>query len=156
MCIGSKCVTHSFNQSWTSAKELFQAGYIRDSSVDQAGILSTFAVPVGTYKNCPMQRPGFNIQCRDGNSARWGYCGNCASQACQNNDADDADFAIGIGLTGQSSGHQGAGWTGYMASGAGTCTPTSRTNKRVSLYVEAKRTAPITIYRVLFSFVPWW
>ena len=35
------------------------------------------------HQDCPMQRPGFNIQCNDGNKARWGFCLNCASQGCQ-------------------------------------------------------------------------
>ena len=58
-------------------------------------------------------RPGFNIECRDGNKARWGFCSNCKSQPCQSDDDDDADAAIGIGLAGQGMGgtELGAGWT---------------------------------------------
>ena len=84
-----------------------------------------------------MQRPGFNIECKDGNKARWGYCNNCASQRCQEDDYSDADSAIGIGLTGQSTPNEmGAGWTNYFASGAGTCTATSMTYKRVWVAVK--------------------
>ena len=79
-----------------------------------------------------MQRPGFNIECKDGNRARWGYCVNCQNQGCQENDSNDADASIGIGLTGQStSGEMGAGWTEYFASGPGTCSPNSKTFQRI-------------------------
>ena len=83
-----------------------------------------------------MQRPGFNIQCNDGNKARWGFCLNCASQGCQNDDSNDADAAIGIGLAGQSTPTEmGAGWTNYFASGAGTCSANSMTHKSVWVFV---------------------
>ena len=84
-----------------------------------------------------MQRPGFNIECPQNNKARWGYCNNCASQNCQETDDDDADSTIGIGLNGQSNPNEmGAGWTNYFASGAGTCTATSMTYKRVWVSVR--------------------
>ena len=44
---------------------------------------------------------GFNTECTGDNRARFGFCGNYASQACQAGDAEDADFAIGIGCHGQ-------------------------------------------------------
>ncbi len=84
-----------------------------------------------------MQRPGFNIECdehhkKEFNRARWGYCNNCASQSCQGSDDNDSDAAIGIGLSGQDTPNEmGAGWTNYFASGAGTCSATSMTYKRV-------------------------
>ena len=78
-----------------------------------------------------MQRPGFNIECKDGNKARWGYCNNCAKQKCQEKDSNDADAAIGIGLAGQATNEMGAGWTNYFASGKGTCKANSMTYKRV-------------------------
>ena len=84
-----------------------------------------------------MQRPGFNIECNDGNKARWGFCNNCAKQSCQESDDSDADSAIGIGLAGQDTPNEmGAGWTNYFASGAGTCTATSMTYKRVWVSVK--------------------
>ena len=59
-----------------------------------------------------LARPGFNIQCKDGNKARWGYCNNCKTQDCQEEDENDADGAIGIGLAGQSTETEmGAGFT---------------------------------------------
>ena len=58
-----------------------------------------------------MQRPGFNIECKDSNNARWGYCFDCNSATC-NGDDDDADATIGIGIIGQPSQTAvGAGWT---------------------------------------------
>ena len=79
-----------------------------------------------------MQRPGFNIQCSDGNKARWGYCVNCQNQGCQLDDNNDADASIGIGLAGQSTSvEMGAGWTNYFASGPGTCSANSKAFKRI-------------------------
>ncbi|CAJ1343371.1 unnamed protein product [Effrenium voratum] len=139
MCVGqpdTNCVTHTFEKEYQSAKELFTSGYIRDSTVDRDGILKIFGPTAGSYQDCPMQRPGFNIQCNDGNKARWGFCLNCASQGCQNDDSNDADAAIGIGLAGQSTPTEmGAGWTNYFASGAGTCSANSMTHKSVWVFV---------------------
>jgi len=139
MCVGkpdANCVEHKFTRDYANAKALFAAGYLRDKTVDQKGILKAFGPAKDSYQSCPMQRPGFNIQCNDGNKARWGYCTNCASQPCQNADSNDADAAIGIGLAGQSTPRQmGGGWTNYMASGKGTCSPNSMTEKHVWFYV---------------------
>ena len=53
-------------------------------------------------------------------------------QYCQLGDGDDADASIGIGLQGQSTSvEMGAGWTEYFASGAGTCSPNSKTFKKI-------------------------
>ena len=83
-----------------------------------------------------MQRPGFNIECRDNNKARWGYCANCQKQKCTLGDDDDSDAAIGIGLSGQSTAvEMGAGWTEYFASGPGTCSPNSKKFKKVWISV---------------------
>jgi hypothetical protein len=139
MCVGkpdTNCVEHKFTRDYANAKALFAAGYIRDTTLDQKGILKVFGPTKGAYQECPPQRPGFNIQCNDGNKARWGYCTNCQSQPCQNSDSNDADAAIGIGLAGQSTPAQmGAGWTNYFASGKGTCSANSMTKKQVWFYV---------------------
>ena len=69
-------------------------------------VLAAASVVIGSA------RPGFNIECNDGNKARWGFCLNCASQGCQNDDGNDADAAIGIGIAGQSTDTElGGGWT---------------------------------------------
>ena len=146
MCVGkpeTNCVEHIFSKKYDSAKALFSAGYIRDAKVDKEGILSAFGPDKGSYKDCPMQRPGnsicnssrcvvacsscafvvdasvrpgFNIECKDGNKARWGFCNNCRSQPCQNADTDDADAAIGIGIAGQATDTElGAGWTKWRS-----------------------------------------
>ena len=39
--------------------------------------------------------------CSDNNKARWGYCANIPSQDCQEDDSNDADGVIGVGLEGQ-------------------------------------------------------
>jgi hypothetical protein len=139
VCVGlctSCCFEHTLSGVYTSTKALFSAGYIADSTLPQDEILSSFAVPDGTYAVCGMQRPGFNIQCNDGNKARFGFCNNCASQPCQTSDSNDADAAIGIGLAGQStSGEMGGGWTEYFASGSGTCSANSKQTRNVWLFV---------------------
>jgi len=146
MCIGavdSNCVEHTFEKEWSSAKDLFSGGYIRDPTLDRDGILGAFAVAESAHQDCPMQRPGFNIQCNDGNWARFGFCLNCASEGCQNSDSNDADASIGIGLRGQSTGPEmGAGWTNYFASGAGTCNADSMTYKDV--WLSVKSSAPVS------------
>jgi len=140
MCIGApttNCVKHAFQKEWSNAKELFTAGYIRDATLDRDAILDVFGPKKGSYQDCPMQRPGFNIQCKGYNWARFGFCNNCASQSCQNKDKNDADASIGIGLRGQSTASEmGAGWTQYFASGAGTCRPNSMTYKKAWLWVQ--------------------
>ena len=149
MCVGSPtgaCVTHNFRQGFRSARELFSAGYIRDESVYRDGILDAFGVPVGSYQACPMQRPGFNIECVDGNKARWGFCLNCVSQTCQNDDSDDADAAIGIGLAGQATSSEiGAGWTSHFAAAAGSCMDNIPTYRSVWLWVRRAAVVAVPI-----------
>jgi len=139
MCVGSpdkNCVEHKFTRDYANAKALFTAGYKRDTTLDRKNMLKVFAPAKSSYQDCPGQRPGFNIECKDGNKARWGFCLNCASQPCQNADSNDADAAIGIGLAGQATPKEmGAGWTNYFASGKGTCKPNSMTKKQVYFYV---------------------
>ena len=139
ICIESpteNCMEHTFSDVYANAKALFSGGFIRDATINQTQILSAFNPTPGTYADCGMQRPGFNIECTQGNKARWGYCTNCASQECQTSDYDDADAAIGIGLQGQSTPAMGAGWTNYFASGSGICSPNSMTYKAVWMYVQ--------------------
>lgn len=45
----SNCVSHKFDQVWNNAKDLFNAGYIREPSLDQSEILKVFAPKKGTY-----------------------------------------------------------------------------------------------------------
>jgi len=128
----AKCVSYTFGKTWDNAKQLFNSGFQRASDQDQDEILEVYGPTKGYYADCGMQRPGFNIECRDGNKARWGYCVNCQNQGCQTSDNNDADASIGIGLAGQSTSvEMGAGWTEYFASGPGTCSPNSKAFKRV-------------------------
>ena len=53
MCVGnyqSNCVTYTFDDTWSSAKDLFNAGYIRDSSLNQARILEVYGPEAGSYQ----------------------------------------------------------------------------------------------------------
>jgi len=119
MCIGApndNCVEHQFAKQYQSAKELFSAGYINDPQVDRAGILKAFDVTRPTQDHCPMQKPGFNVQCAQDNWVRWGFCLNMAEQPCVADDGD-SDGTIGIGLKGQSTPNEmGAGWTALFVS----------------------------------------
>ena len=92
-----------------------------------------------------MQRPGFNIACKDGNYARWGFCNNIPSQKCQELDTDDSDAAIGIGLIGSAKKvvEMGAGWTQYFASDI----PNSMTFKKV--WISVKRENGNTYYQTV-------
>ena len=45
----SNCVSHTFDRVWNNAKELFNAGYIREPSLDQSEILKVFAPKKGAY-----------------------------------------------------------------------------------------------------------
>ena len=84
-----------------------------------------------------MQNPGFNVECNDNSKARCGCCVNCASQSCQLATETDADASIGIGLKGPDTcTEMGAGWTGYFASGEGTCSSDRETFKRVWVSVS--------------------
>ena len=137
-CVGSahgQCIYYSFPTTYSSAQALFSAGYVRDYTVDQAGLVQALGATPGTYRACPMLFPGFNLDCGSNNKARWGFCANCPSQTCKL-ESEDSDAAVGIGLTGQSSDPVGAGWTAFFASGGGTCSATSTTHRDVWLYVE--------------------
>merc|ERR1712048_1333288 len=134
MCVGfpdKNCVMHAFDKVYNSARELFNAGYIRDPQVDQKGIENAFGAT--GHKPCGMQRPGFNIQSKDNNKARWGFCNNIPNQGCQTSDSNDADAAIGIGLKGQSTAKEmGAGWTEYFTSN----NPNKKKYAKVWLFVS--------------------
>ena len=45
----TNCISHTFDHEWQNAKELFNAGHIRDISIDQPGILRIFGPEDGTY-----------------------------------------------------------------------------------------------------------
>ncbi|CAE7477052.1 PKHD1L1 [Symbiodinium sp. CCMP2456] len=142
-CVGSAhghCVHHKFDTPWSSALELFSAGYVRDHTVDQAGLVQALGAKPGTYRSCPMLMPGFNVNCPGNNRARWGYCANCPSKTCRTE--SEADAAIGIGLRGEGSAAVGAGWTDAFAPGAGSCSYTSETSRNVWLWVTNTTATP--------------
>ena len=43
------CIVHTFDHEWENAKQLFNAGYIRAPSMDQAGMLRIFGPEKGAY-----------------------------------------------------------------------------------------------------------
>ncbi|CAE6968934.1 PKHD1L1, partial [Symbiodinium sp. CCMP2456] len=135
-CVGSPhghCVHHRFATPWASARELFSTGYVRDSTVDQAGFVQAFGASPSSYRTCPMLYPGFNVECPHRNKARWGFCANCASKTCR--DESEADAAVGIGLKGEGVHARGAGWTPLFASGAGSCSYSVDASQNVWLWV---------------------
>ena len=69
MVVGSadaSCAEHELAEPYFSANELFNAGYIRDASVDHQAILKALASASGSHADGGMQRPSFDIQCHDG------------------------------------------------------------------------------------------
>jgi len=128
VCVGSldKCVTLQVEAK--SSKDLFSGEFRRRTDIDQHVFQSLFQADEqrscfspGNASQCSqcMQRPGFSTQCSSGNKARFGFCGNLPAQPCQPNDDDDADFAIGLGLAGQSRGGAGGAHLPSTMLGAG-------------------------------------
>lgn len=109
-----RCYQYILASTYSSAKELFKAGYIPATDINKKAFESLWSATSysdrSRHTNC-LQKPGFNIQCLDGNKARFGFCGNYNSQPCES-DGGDADWALGIGIEGQFSPRQiGAGVT---------------------------------------------
>ena len=64
MCVGSpdsNCVEHVFTRTYSSARALFSSGYIADSEVRKDDLLKAFGPAEGSYKDCPMQKPGAKL-----------------------------------------------------------------------------------------------
>ena len=114
-CVGTldNCLEHMFAETYDNAVQLFDGAHLREG-IDQALFENLFGA--SGHQDCDPQRPAFNTQCNDGNSARWGFCANIPSQACQSLDTNDADGVIGFGLKGQDCCTMGAGWTNYFVS----------------------------------------
>ena len=112
-CVSSLENCFTLDVEANSSKELFSKGYQRRDDLDQRSFERLFNADGLRADYSPywptqcMQRPGFNIECNGGNKARLGFCGNAPGQICQPGDNDDADFAIGLGLSGQSLGGPG-------------------------------------------------
>merc|ERR1712048_1201570 len=144
MCVNSpteNCIYHTFSKTYKSARELFSSGYIRDAKLDQKGIEAAFAA--SGHKKCGMQRPGFNIVCKDGQKARWGFCNNIPSQGCQTSDSNDSDAAIGIGLVGNFKFPVGAGWTKDFAG------KNKAVNRQAWVYVDKKQYDFVPIMKIM-------
>ena len=116
-----------------NAAALFDGPYLRQGVVQD----EWHAVfnPTGHNPTCGMQRPGFNTQCNDGNHARWGYCANIPGQTCQEDDSNDADGVIGVGLEGQDCCAMGGGYTNYFVNDVANGGLESR--QQVWIYVRA-------------------
>merc|ERR1711976_1090756 len=87
---------------WDNTLELFTSGYMKKADLSGEKILQAH-YKLGLdidHQKCPMQRPGFNVQCQDRAKARIGFCLNFKDQACESDDGD-SDTAIGIGLYSQ-------------------------------------------------------
>jgi len=138
LCVGSpstNCYEHTLSSEHSSAHSLFSGDFIRDTQIDQSRLLEVLGSP--GIRTCAMQRPGFNIECTEGNKARFGFCVNKPSQQCQESDENDSDAALGFGLAGEAdyltggeSGEQGAGWTKFTHG-------TLAIQKNVWLWVDA-------------------
>ena len=91
----------------------------------------------------------FCFRSKDGNSARWGYCANIPAQACQVDDANDADAVIGLGIAGQDCCPSGAGYTNYFVSNRANSGQESR--QQVWVFVTASPTA-IAVLQCLMDY----
>ena len=113
-CVGNfeNCVQHTFDHSVLNAASLFGGDYV-SVGVDRDEFVQVFG-PAG-QRDCAPQRPGFNVQCVDGNSARWGFCNNAPSQPCQPLDTQDSDGVLGFGLQATTT-PIGAGWNSLFVS----------------------------------------
>lgn len=110
LCVGTTelCYSYDLGQTYSNAAKLFNGNFKRTTNMDKRKFTDLWLSPGspdydyfwngGSGANCGMQRPGFNTQCNDGNDARWGYCVNHVHQGCQQDDSQDADSVIGIGL----------------------------------------------------------
>ena len=113
LCVSSLDNCFTLDVEANSSKELFSKGYQRREDLDQRSFERLFDADDLRADYSPywpsqcMQRPGFNTECNGGNKARLGFCGNAPGQICQPGDDNDADFAIGLGLSGQSLGGPG-------------------------------------------------
>ena len=120
LCVGTIDNCYEMSVEAASAKDLFSGSYQRREDLDQVHWQALFDANFPErylHENC-MQRPGFNTQCNDNNRARWGFCTNLPAQACQPNDSDDADAAIGLGINGQNTPTQlGVGYNDYFING---------------------------------------
>lgn len=118
------CVKHTFATPYSSAKALFNAGFVSVPNIDQEGLVRATGHVLGVdHPKCPPSSPGFNTLGMDSNSARFGFFGNCAQQestTCSSNDSDH-DYSIGIGLDGQSDISRGAGHSFYFGGGETAC-----------------------------------
>ena len=124
-----------------AAAALFNGPYRREGVVNQDEFNAVFGNPPN-HNGCGMQRPGFNIQCNDGNRARWGYCANIPSQDCQTDESHDADAAIGLGIEGQDCCPIGAGYTNYFVSN----TANSGQESRQQVWVFVRQAASCATY----------
>ena len=113
----TNCYEYDLGTTYSSARELFNSGFQRSNNLGGGSRTVSEAkkdftdlfLPSddakysyfwdgGSGTACTMQLPGINTQCRGNNWARIGYCVNHPRQACTNQDRDDADAAVGIGL----------------------------------------------------------
>ncbi len=110
----SNCFDHTFSASKSSAKALFNEGYLAES-IDSEADYDNFNSVFGSsgHRDCPNgQCPGFNVQGGENTRARWGFVSNHPSQPCQNScGTSDADGAIGIGIRDHLSQDASAGYT---------------------------------------------
>jgi len=116
LCIDSpedNCFEHTLPSPQASARSLFSAGYIEDSTFDKEDMLRVLGESPG--RDCAMERPGFNTVCPHNNAARFGFCNNVPDQPCTGRSSAplDSDAVMGIGLKGQASIEVGAGWTHF-------------------------------------------
>ena len=136
----TNCYEYDLGSTTTSARALFGSGFQRSNNLGGGTKTATeakraytdlFLEPTDAQYNyfwnggsgsaCGMQLPGINTQCPDNNKARIGYCVNLPGQGCQDQDSNDADSPVGIGLKTQNyPNNVNAPYGEYFISGQGS------------------------------------
>lgn len=90
----ARCYEHTLPSTYSSARDLFSAGYIEDQTIDKMAMYSIFSTH--PRQDCDMVQPGFNSEAtNDFSRTRFGFMGQIPSQDC---DPGDDDWAMGIGI----------------------------------------------------------
>lgn len=105
----NECVEFDLDRTYANAIDLFNGPARENYGIDQLAF--DRVTGLSGRQNCEPSWSGFNVDCRDNNKVRWGYCVNLPNQPCQR--LGDSDGAVGFGLNGQDCCNMGSGYTNY-------------------------------------------
>ena len=144
ICVGAldNCLQPiSFAEKPPNAAALFDGPYREFAFTPETEtVFGVSGNPVHPTTGTPCRQwPGFNIRCRDGNRARFGYCNDISTGnnvACSEeynlgsagewpDDVADSDGVLGVGISGEDCCAGNAGWTNHFVDQ----TPNAEQNK---------------------------